>query len=114
MAAHISNIIIDQGADFNQTYNLEGSNNAPLDLTGYSGASNIKKSVNSLSNSASFDVSFPNRESGQLKISLASGVTSGLKPGRYIYDILINDGSLNTRIVEGSAIVTAGVTTTIP
>ena len=39
MAAFVSNIVIDVGADFNQTFNLEGNNNAPLDLTGYTGAS---------------------------------------------------------------------------
>jgi len=113
MAAYVSNIIIDQGADFTQTYNLEGSNNAPLNLTGYTGASFMKKSPNSLTNAATFTVSFPSRVSGQLRISLGSVVTSGLKPGRYTYDILINNGSAKTRIVEGSAIVTAGVTTTI-
>ena len=48
MAAYVSNIVIDVGADFNQTFNLEGSNNAPLNLTGYSGASFLKKSPASL------------------------------------------------------------------
>ena len=113
MAAYVSNIIIDQGADFTQTYNLEGSNNAPLNLNGYTGASFMKKSPSSLTNTAEFTVSFPSRSSGQLRISLGSNVTNALKPGRYTYDILINNGSVKTRIVEGSAIVTAGVTTTI-
>ena len=113
MAAYVSNIIVDQGADFTQTFNLEGSNNAPLNLTGYSGASFMKKSTRSLTNTATFTVSFPNRVAGQLRISLTPAITSGLKPGRYSYDILIDNGSVKTRIVEGSAIVTAGVTTTI-
>ena len=43
MAAYVSNIVIDVGADFEQTFNLEGSNNAPLDLTGYFGAAIMKK-----------------------------------------------------------------------
>ena len=42
---------------------------------------------------------------------MGSTVTAGLRPGRYSYDILLDDGSVKTRIVEGSAIVTAGVTT---
>ena len=48
---------------------------------------------------------------GALKIALGSSITSALKAGRYSYDVLLNDGSLKTRIVSGSAIVTAGVTT---
>ena len=111
MAAYISNIVIDAGADFNQTYNLENSANAPLDLTGYTATSVLKKHPQSLLETATFTCSFPNRTLGQLKISLGSSITPNLKPGRYSYDILLNSGSLKTRVVEGSALVTAGVTT---
>ena len=111
MAAYVSNIVIDVGADFIQTFNLENSSNAPLDLTSYTGSSRMKKHPSSLSTAATFSVSFPSPTQGQLRISLGSTVTSGLKPGRYVYDVLISDGSIKTRVVEGSAIVTAGVTT---
>ena len=56
-------------------------------------------------------VTIANGTQGQLKIALGSSITSALKAGRYSYDVLLNDGSLKTRIVSGSAIVTAGVTT---
>ena len=113
MAAYVSNIVIDQGADFNQTYNLENSANAPLDLTGYTATSVLKKHPQSLLDTATFTCSFPNRTQGQLKISLGSTITPTLKPGRYSYDVLLKDSSnLKSRIVEGSALVTAGVTTT--
>ena len=112
MAAYVSNIVIDAGADFNQSFNLESStSNLPLNLTGYTGASFLKKHPSSLTTTAVFVVSFPEPTLGQVKISLASSITSSLKPGRYVYDVLLNDGSLKTRVVEGSAIVTAGVTT---
>ena len=64
-----------------------------------------------MTDKATFSVSFPNRSQGQVKIALGSSVTSALKAGRYSYDVLLNDGSVKTRIVSGSAIVTAGVTT---
>ena len=111
MAAYISNIVIDAGADFDQIFNLENIANAPLDLTGYTATSKLKKHPASLNNTATFVVSFPNRTQGQIKISLGSTLTSAIKAGRYSYDILLNDGSVKTRIVSGSAIVTAGVTT---
>ena len=111
MAAYISNIVIDVGADFDQTFNLESSSNAPLDLSGYTATSKLKKHPASLNDKASFTVSFPNRAAGVLRISLGSSITTSLKAGRYSYDVLLNDGSLKTRIVSGSAIVTAGVTT---
>ena len=111
MAAYISNIVIDAGADFDQIFNLENVANAPLDLTAYTATSKLKKHPASLNNTATFVVSFPNRTQGQIKISLGSTLTSAIKAGRYSYDILLNDGSVKTRIVSGSAIVTAGVTT---
>ena len=111
MAAYISNIVIDAGADFDQIFNLENVANAPLDLTGYTATSKLKKHPASLNNTATFVVSFPNRTQCELKIALGSSITSTLKAGRYSYDVLLNDGSLKTRIVSGSAIVTAGVTT---
>ena len=111
MAAYVSNIVIDVGTDFIQTFNLEDSGNAPLDLTSYTGSSLMKKHPSSLTTTATFAVSFPSPTQGQLRISLGSTVTNGLKPGRYVYDVLISDGSIKTRVVECSAIVTAGVTT---
>lgn len=111
MAAYISNIIIDAGADFNQIFTLEGSNNSALNLTGYTATAKMKKHPASLNDTATFSVSIVNALLGQLKISLGSATTKDIKPGRYSYDILLNDGSIKTRIVSGSAIVTAGVTT---
>ena len=112
MAAYVSNIVVDVGANFDQSFNLESNANAPLNLTGFTGAANLKKSALSLATAASFVVSFPDPLQGQLKISLGSTITAGLKPGRYVYDVLLTDASsLKTRVVEGSAIVTAGVTT---
>ena len=111
MAAYISNIVIDAGADFDQVFNLENTANSPLDLTGFTATSKLKKHPASLKEQATFSVSFTNRLQGELKISLGSSITSALKAGRYSYDVLLNDGSVKTRIVSGSAIVTAGVTT---
>ena len=112
MAAYVSNIVVDIGANFDQSFNLETNANAPLNLTGYTGAAKLKKSAATSKTAADFVVSFPDPLEGQLKISLGSTITAGLKPGRYVYDILLTDSSLvKQRVVEGSAIVTAGITT---
>ena len=112
MAAYVSNIVVDVGANFDQSFNLETNANAPLNLTGYTGAAKLKKSAATSKTAADFVVSFPDPLQGQLKISLGSTITAGLKPGRYVYDVLLTDSSLvKQRVVEGSAIVTAGITT---
>ena len=111
MAAYVSNIVIDVGTDFTQTFYLETIANTPVNLTGNTATSKMKKNYSSMTTAASFSVSFPNPTNGTLSISLGSSITSGLKPGRYCYDVLVNDGTRKTRVVEGSALVTAGITT---
>jgi hypothetical protein len=111
MAIYVANITIPGGADFNQTFFLESTANTPLNLTGYTGYAKLKKSPASLNTSAAFTVSFPNRPDGRVKISLGSTITASLRPGRYCYDILLDSGTAKTRVVEGSALVTAGITT---
>lgn len=111
MAIYVANITIAGGADFQQTFYLESTSNTPLNLSGYTGYAKLKKSPASLNTSATFTVSFPNPSDGRVRISLGSTATASLKPGRYCYDILLNSGTSKTRVVEGSALVTAGITT---
>ena len=111
MAIYVVNITIPGGADFQQTFFLESVANTPLNLTGYTGNAKLKKSPASLNTTATFTVSFPNPSDGKVKISLGSSITSTLRPGRYCYDILLDSGTTKTRVVEGSALITAGITT---
>jgi hypothetical protein len=111
MSVYVSNITIPSGADFDQTFTLESFDGFPFNLTGYTGSAMMKKSPASLNPTAIFNVSFPDRTLGKIRISLASTITSSIKAGRYSYDILINSGSVKKRVVEGSALVTAGITT---
>ena len=41
---------------------------------------------------------------------MASTVTTDIKPGRYLYDVVLNDGTQKVKVVEGMATVRAGVT----
>jgi len=112
MSVFVANITIPIGSDFDQTLFLEDAvSNSPLNLTGYTASSSMKKHAASLTTAANFEVSFPNAVNGQIRIALASSLTTALRPGRYCYDILLNDGTKKTRIVEGSALVTGGITT---
>jgi len=111
MAVYVVNLIIDQGVDFSQTFNLEStSTDAALNLTGYTGASQLRKHSGSKS-SYQFTVSFPDRENGQIKLALSDNITNRIKPGRYIYDVILtSSGGLKERVVEGSVLVREGAT----
>lgn len=113
MAAYVVNLVMDAGADFKQSFYLESPiSNSAIDLTGFTGICQIKKSPASLNKTADFVVSFPSPAAGQVLISMASTITSTIKPGRYSYDVLLTDAnSIKTRAVSGSIIVNAGVST---
>ena len=107
--ASISNIFIDQGTDFSITVDVTQADGAPLNLTGYSDAAQIRKTYGSSNVSAVFTTSI-SAAAGQVTLSLTDTQTSGLTAGRYVYDLNITSGSTTTRVVEGQAIITPGVT----
>ncbi len=111
MAVYVANILINQGADFSQTYTLEDSNsNSAQNLTGYSVDAKISKHHAS-TNQTSFSASISNAAGGEIKLTLTDTQTAALAPGRQVYDILLThpDGT-KERVVEGMAIVRDGVT----
>ena len=108
--AIIANIFIDQGADFAITVNVADVDGTTLNLTGYTAAAQMRKTYESSSVSATFGTAIAASD-GQVSLSLTDSVTTALSPGRYVYDLVVtSSGSLSTRVVEGLAIVTPGVT----
>jgi hypothetical protein len=102
--AAVSNLYIDQGADFSTTISLTDSNGDILSLTGYSATGQIRKTYGSSTVSATFGAA------GQITLTLTDTVTAAMDSGRYVYDVLITDSSGDkTRILEGHATVTPSV-----
>ena len=109
--AIIANLYIDQGTDYSITVDCTDSAGEVLDLTGYTAAAQMRKTYSSSTISATFATSI-NASAGQVTLTLTDTQTSGLESGRYVYDLNItktSDSSI-TRVVEGQAILTPGVT----
>ena len=110
--AAVSNLFIDQGADFSTTISLTDSNGDVLTLSGYSAVGQIRKTFGSSSIAATFGTAL-SAASGQITLTLTDTVTAGMTSGRYVYDILITDSSGDkTRILEGHATITPSVSRT--
>ena len=108
--AILANLFIDQGTDFSITVDVTDSNGQVLNMSGYSSAGQIRKTYASSTVSATFTTSI-NASAGQVTLSLNDTVTSALGAGRYVYDLNVTSGGgVTTRVVEGQAIVTPGVT----
>jgi len=111
-AVYVNNLVVNSGSDFSQSFTLEGTfTNTPLDLNGYTVASQMRKWAGS-SNYTDFNASieYP-ASSGRVLIGLTSEETSNLKPGRYVYDVIITDQyDVKYKVVEGMVLVREGVT----
>ena len=107
--AALSNIYIDQGSDFETTISLTDSNGDVLNLTGYTALAQIRKTYASTTIAGTFGVAVA-AATGQLTMTLADTFTAAMDSGRYVYDVLLTDGSGDkTRVLEGQAILTPGV-----
>lgn len=107
MASKI-NIVIDQGTTFNTTYVIHDADDNPIDFTGFTANSQIRKSYSS-SNSHAFTVSMTSN--GQVTLSMNANNTGNITAGRYVYDVEVEDlTGIRSRIVEGIVTVTPQVT----
>jgi hypothetical protein len=104
-----ANIVIDQGTDFTAIVDVVDSAGATYDLEGYTAAAQMRK--NYTSSAATTFVAEHNGIGGAITLSLTNTVTAALEPGRYLYDVEItSEGGVVTRVVEGIATVTPGMT----
>lgn len=108
--ATISNLFIDQDADFTTTVTINDSNGSALDLTSYTALAMIRKTYQSTSATTFTSTFASDRTTGQITISLTDTQTADLEAGRYVYDLVITDSSgTKTRVVEGIATVNPSV-----
>jgi hypothetical protein len=99
----ITNLYIDQGATFNSVVTLKNQDGTAMNLSGYTVASQFRKSYQS-SVAYNFTASVYGAPSnGQVRLQLTPDASSAIKAGRYLYDVEITN--INTaekfRVLEG-------------
>lgn len=108
--ALIGNIYIDAGSSYSNTITVTQPNGAPLDLTGYTVASQMRKSYNS-STAFNLNATIYSASEGKVKLLLSPQQSEDISPGRWLYDLEITSPSgVRTRVVEGIATVSAQIT----
>lgn len=109
MAAY-TEITMEQGATFSTTINVTDVYNNSVNLASYTAASMMRKSYYTNSFYV-IDAEVTNASEGEVTLSVSSSNTSIIVPGRYVYDVTVNDGANTvTRIVEGIVTVLPSVT----
>jgi hypothetical protein len=108
--ATIANIFIDQGSDYSNIITVTASNGQSLNLSGYTVASQLRKSYQS-STSYTFTSSVYDTATGKIRLQLSSNQSQEIPAGRWLYDVEITSSSgTKTRVVEGVATVSPQIT----
>lgn len=115
MSAAIYNATIDQGATFTLQVTYKNSAGAPINLTGYTAALQVRQ--NYYDDTALVSLTSPSNgivitgATGTIDITMSSGQTGSLDEGIYVYDLEINSGGGTiTRLIQGQFTVSPEVT----
>lgn len=111
MAAYVE-LFMDQGATFNNIINLtDDTSNTPINVSGYSVTSQMRRSYYSANASANITCAITDPANGGIVLSMSPANTANMKPGRYLFDVkLIDTESIVSRVLEGIITVTPQIT----
>ena len=102
------NLFIDQGTDFTTTIEIADEEGNPIDLTSYTGRSQMRKHYTSNTYHA-FTVS--GNANGVITVSMNAATTANISGGRYVWDLeMVAPGNVVSRIVEGIVTINPEVT----
>ena len=106
------NLVVPQATTFNFQFQI-ANNGVPWNLANYTVTMTVRPFAGSTSTTllatianGKVVVDAPN---GRITVTF-SATDTAIKAEPYVYDIVLNSGSVITRILEGQFIVTAGVT----
>lgn len=115
--AQYEDITIDQGTDIAVEIELVNVDGTPKDLSGYSVAAQIRRTVNTIDSDAiTFTaIVVPPGESGIVQLTLTNAQTMSMTPPRYFYDVEIShtDSDANVfieRVLYGNVHVNPNIT----
>lgn len=109
-AVYVTNLVINTHSDFSQNFFLGDESTNSLNLTNYQVASQMRKHASS-SSFVGLGASIVNPSTGQIRVGLTSTQTGSIKPGRYLYDVVVTNpqGSV-IKVIEGMILVREGIT----
>ena len=101
--ASIVNIFADQGSDYTLTLTVKDDSGNATDLTGYTAEAYFQKWVGA-NKVYKFTPTITDATAGKLQIKLLGSVSDDIPPGRYNYDVVINNSTYNItrRVIQGT------------
>ena len=101
--ASIVNIFADQGSDYTLTLTVKDDSGNATDITGYTAEAYFQKWVGA-NKVYKFTPTITDATAGKLQIKLLGSVSDDIPPGRYNYDVVINNSTYNItrRVIQGT------------
>ena len=107
------NLVCDQATTFNFQFQIL-NDNTPWDLTNYDVVMTVRPFVGAstttvvaTNSNGRIAVDGPN---GRITVTIDATTTGNIVASRYAYDLVVDSGSVITRILEGKFVVTGAVT----
>ena len=107
------NLVCDQGATFTFAFTIKTGNTA-WNLTGYSATMTVRPFTGSttttvLATNANGKIALGGA-AGTVTVTLNAATTDAITAGKYVYDLVLDSGTVVTRLLEGKFVVTQSVT----
>jgi hypothetical protein len=106
------NLVADQATTFVFQFTV-ATDGTPWNLNGYTATLTVRPFIGSttttlLATTANGKIVLT-PDAGRIKVTFSSTDTN-ITPNRYVYDLVVDSGAVETRLLEGKFIVTPGVT----
>jgi hypothetical protein len=111
------NLVCDQATTFNFQFVVQDDLNGtttPWNLTNYAATMTVRPFVGAstttlVASTANGRITLGGLQ-GRVTVTVDAATTGAIVPGRYAYDLVLDSGSVVTRILEGKFVVTGAVT----
>ena len=108
MAVPVTNIEIEQGADFTANFTITNTDGSVFDMEDGTAVAKMKK-FPTAGTAYTFTAGITT-STGIITLEMTDTVTTNIPAGRYYYDILLTKSDADkVRVQQGMALVTAGI-----
>jgi hypothetical protein len=108
MAVFVANFTIERGTDFEIEFALKDTDGLPFNLTDYKVFAKLRKHRQS-ETFVAFRTGILSRVDGLITLTLPRWFSAKLKPGRYVYDVIVEDINFKKTVVLEGDIIAEGL-----
>lgn len=109
-------LVCEQATTFNFQFVIK-NDATPWNLTGYSAVMTVRPfsgaTTTTVVASTANGYIVLDSLNGRITVTISDTLTAGFLPSRQVYDLVLDSGSVVTRILEGKFVVTPAVTTSV-